>query len=177
MSINKTVSIFVCISVIAAFLFLLPINTALVFYKENTNKIEAYLPVKEGETFHIAFTHSIHLTDVIEKYEVTADLEIKQNEIVYEHFGIGMPSNASEGEQFVYENGKYHIKNLNNIFPYINIRNGKTVSRNRLIWGEDNEHTVWFNQYFEPGAWFRMKVEKLTYWEYFRGVMIDGERE
>jgi hypothetical protein len=165
-----------CCAIIALFIYFVPIHTALVFYEENTDKIEAFLPLEAGDTFQFVFTHSIHLTDVIEKYEVTEDLEIKQNEIIYEHFGIGMPSNASEGEQFIYEDGKYHIKNLNNIFPFINIRNGKTVSQNRLIWGEEGEHLIWFNQYFEPGAWFKVKIKQLTFQEYLRGVMIDGER-
>ncbi|MFC4401591.1 DUF1850 domain-containing protein [Gracilibacillus xinjiangensis] len=164
-----------CVTIIALFIFLVPVNTALVFYKENTDKIEAFLPLEKGDKFELVFTHSIHLTDVIEKYEITNELSIKQNEIVYEHFGIGMPSNASAGEEFTMEEGKYHIKNLNNIFPSINIRNGKTVSKNRLIWGEEGEHLVWFNQYFEQGAWLKIKVEKLTLCKYLRGVMIDGE--
>ncbi len=87
-------------------------------------------------TFQIIFTHSIHLSDVIEKYRVTKDNKIEQYEIVFEEFGIGMPSNAEEGQEFVYEDGKYHMKNLNNIFPSMNIRNGRTVSEHRLVWGE-----------------------------------------
>jgi hypothetical protein len=132
----------------------------------------AFLPLKKGDTFQIIWKHSIHLTDVAEKYTVRQDNKIKQYEIVYEHFGIGMPSYALQGEKMTYENGKYHIKNLNNVFPYINIRNGKTVSKHRLIWGTRNEHMVWFNQYFQPGSWYKVKVEKLPLWKYLRGVRI-----
>lgn len=156
--------------------FIIPFKTALIFYKENTNHISAFLPIEKGEVFQIIFTHSIHLTDVVEKYKITDDLGMEQFEIAYEHFGIGMPSNALEGEEFIYEDGKYHVKNLDNYFPSLNIRNGKTVSENRLIWGTadepENGHMVWFNQYFEPGAWFRLKVEKLTLWDYLKGVRI-----
>ncbi|WP_100009750.1 DUF1850 domain-containing protein [Lentibacillus sediminis] len=154
----------------------IPYRTALVFYQENTDNIAAFLPVEAGDTFQIIFTHSIHLTDVVEKYEVTENHDIKQYEIVYEQFGIGMPSNAQEGEEFVYEDGKYHIKDLNNYFPSMNIRNGKTVSENRLVWSQENpsdeKNMVWFNEYFEPGAWFTVKVDRLSLWESLRGVKI-----
>src|SRR5699024_1722300 len=112
----------------------IPVRTSIVFYEENTDNIAAFLPIKEGEKFDIIFTHSIHLTDVVEKYQVTNDLNIMQNEIIFEHFGIGMPSNAEGEEVFEYKDGKYHISNLNNIFESINIRNGKTVSEHRLLW-------------------------------------------
>lgn len=168
--------IFVLCAALVTVTFKLPFITALVFYKENTEQMNAFLPIEKGEVFQIIFTHSIHLTDVVEKYKITDDLGIEQFEIIYEHFGIGMPSNAQEGEEFVYEDGKYHIKNLNNYFPSMNIRNGKTVSENRLVWGTagepDDGHMIWFNQYFKPGAWFHIEVEKLTLWEYWKGVRI-----
>jgi len=149
-----------------------PAQTALVFYKENTDEMEAFLPIRENNTFHIIFTHSIHLTDVVEKYIVLDNHQIKQYEFVYEEFGIGMPSNAGEGEEFVYEDGKYHIKNMNNIFPELKIRNGKAVSEHRLVWGEDEEYMTWFNDYFEPGAWFTVQIDKLSLWQYMKGVRI-----
>ena len=48
----------------------IPFRKSLVFYERNTGQIAAYLPVKEGDTFQIIFTHSINLTDVIEKYRI-----------------------------------------------------------------------------------------------------------
>jgi len=152
----------------------IPFQTALVFYKENTDQLEAFLPIDKGKTFAITFTHSIHLTDVVEKYRISDEGQIEQYEIVYEEFGIGMPSNAEEGAEFVYEGGRYHIKNLHNMFPSINVRNGKTVSENRLSWGEEHEKEVRFNEYFTPGDWFTIKVETLSIWDYLKGVKING---
>ncbi|RLL41809.1 DUF1850 domain-containing protein [Oceanobacillus piezotolerans] len=172
MTLQRKQIILVSAVAIAALILLVPIRTSLVFYKENTNQIEAYLPVSKGDRFQLIFTHSIHLTDVVEKYIITDDLQIKQNEIIYEEFGIGMPSNALAGEEFEYVDGKYHIKGLDNIFPSMNIRNGKTVSENRLVWGENQENLVWFNEYFNPGAWFTVKVENLTLWQTMKGARI-----
>lgn len=168
-----TLSFFVII--ILLIIMLVPFRTALVFYERNTNNMEAFLPINKGDTFQVIFTHSIHLTDVVEKYKVRDDLAIEQYEIVYEEFGIGMPSNAQEGEKFEYKNGKYHITSLDNIFPSMKIRNGKTVSENRLVWGTENSeesHMVWFNKYFVPGEWYTILVERISLWEYLKGVKI-----
>lgn len=158
-------------------ILLFPFKTAVVFYEENTANIEAFLPLDPGERFEIIFTHSIHLTDVVEKYSISNDLKIIQNEIIYEEFGIGMPSNAEGDATFEYRDGKYHIANLNEVFESMNIRNGKTVSEHRLVWESNkaDDHMVWFNDYFEPGAWFTVKAEKLSLWHYLKGVRIhDG---
>ena len=167
---SRWMAIVTMLVVLACILLLVPLHTALVFYHENTDHIVAFLPIKAEDTFQIVFKHSIHLTDVTEKYRVTKDLQIEQYEFVYEHFAIGMPANAAEGEEFVYEDGKYYIKNMSRAFPSLNIRNGKTVSEQRLLWGDDQ--MVWFNEYFEPGAWFTVKVTKLTGWQYLKGVEI-----
>src|SRR5699024_221824 len=105
-----------------------------------------------------------HLTDVVEKYEITNNNDILQNEIVYEEFGIGMPSNAEEGQDFEYEDGKYHIKNLNNVFPEMNIGNGKTVSEHRLLWGDadDMQHKVLLSEIFGQGRMNNVTYTKIS---------------
>src|SRR5699024_10836325 len=137
----------------------IPTQPSLVLYQEDTDHIAAYLPLKKEQSFQIIFTHSIHLTDVVEIYKITNNNDILQNEIVYEEVRINMPSNAEEGQDIEYEDGKYHIKNLNNVFPEMNIRNRKTVSEHRLLWGDadDMQHKVLFNDFFEPGGWFKVK--------------------
>lgn len=168
---GKKVISFVIVLIFITLLFL-PFQKAVVFYYEHTNQLEAYLPVETGDTFQIIFTHSIHLTDVIEKYRISVNDTIVQTEIVFEQFGIGMPANADAGGEFVYEDGKYRIKNLENEFPSINIRNGKTVSKHRLVWGKNDEHIVQFNKYFQPGAWYTVKVDQLSIWQMLKGVKI-----
>lgn len=164
------------ISTIIIFCIILftPIHSTLVFYERNTDHITAYLPVHSEQHFQITFVHSIHLTDVVEKYVITDEGNIKQYEMIFEQFGIGMPSTIEEGEEMVFEDGKYHIRNMNNIFESFNIRNGKTVSKHRLSWkGSDDElYTVFFNDYFEPGNWYKVKVEKLSYFRLWKEVKI-----
>lgn len=169
----KTI-IFVSIPLLLITLLFIPFKSALVFYKENTDELAAYLPIDAGDQFDIIFTHSIHLTDVVEKYHVTENLTIIQDEIIFESFGIGMPSTVEEGQTFEYKDGRYHLGNLNNVFESMKIRNGKTVSKHRLRWKNHmEEKMVWFNDYFEPGAWYTVKVDKLPLWSYLKGVKID----
>lgn len=162
----------IILSLSCLIVFFAPFKTALIFYKENTEQIAMFLPLDEGDTFQHIFTHSIHLTDVVEKYEVTHKNTIQQTEIIYEEFAIGMPANAREGEAFTYEDGKYHIKNINQTFDQIKLRNGKVVSENRLVWGNNAQYQVYLNDYVQPGAWFTVKMDKITLWQYLKGVRV-----
>ncbi len=81
------------------------------------------------------YTHSIHLSDVVESYVVTKDHEIKQFELMYEDFAIGMPENASEGETFEHSDGKYYLKNMDKISPSFDLRIGKVRANHTLIVG------------------------------------------
>ena len=90
---------------IPVFLFI-PTKEALVFQYQNSGKVLAYIPLSEGDQFQMKYTHSIHLSDVVESYVVTKDHEIKQFELMYEDFAIGMPENASDGETFEHSEWK-----------------------------------------------------------------------
>lgn len=99
-------------------MFFIPIKQTVVFEYQNKGKVIVF-PVKENRTFKIKYTHSIHLTDVVESYTITGDGSIKLFELMYEDFAIGMPENASDGETFEQKNGKYYIKNMNRVFLHL----------------------------------------------------------
>lgn len=173
------VVILLLISATLVIIHLLSRQPLLVFLNRQTQEIEALLPVESGSRFSIIFVHSIHIKDVIEKYRVNEQNEIEQTDIIFEQFGIGMPSNAPTGAQFVTENGKYHIKNLNLIMPSMIIRNGKTVSEHRFLWVDKNnqEHQVYFNDYFKPGAWLEIKVQKLPRYFLWKEPVIHDSKK
>lgn len=166
------VSIFFILIVLGLIIVFIPFTQSLVFYEKNTSNIEAFLPVEDQDEFQIIFTHSIHMSDVVEKYVVLENQSIQQFEIVYEEFDVGMPANAEEGEDFVYEDDKYHIKNMENLFSEIKIRNGRTVSEHRLVWGAEQEYITDFNNYFAPGDWFTVRIDNLSLWQMIQGVRI-----
>ena len=165
--------------IVLLFFLFYPLTSALVFYEERSSTIAAYLPLNKGDHFQITFVHSIHRTDVVETYQLLEDGEIEQQAMFFSQFGIGMPSTLYEGESIDYVDGRYEVTGMTNRFPQLNIRNGKTVSQHRLSFWRQGEspQCVRFNDYFEPGAWFTVKVEKLSFFDKQKGVLIDDKEE
>jgi len=170
----KKFTIIISIIVVIVILSLFPLTSALIFYDKNTEDVIAYRPLKQGDTFEIIFVHSIHLEDVTEKYVITEDNQIKQFEMVFSQFGIGMPSEVKEDEQIYYEDGFYHLTNINHVFDSLQIRNGKTVSEHRFVWKQKGKQRkqVYLNDYVNEGAWFTLKNEKLSLLDLLREVKI-----
>jgi len=147
----------------------MPCQYTVSFYDAKTKEAIAFMPIDRKQFFSIQYTHSIHLSLVEEKYEVTDNLEIRQIELIYEDFGIGMPSDAQGDENFVQEEGKYYIKNMNRVFPEVVLRVGKVVANHRLVLGNT---TVPMTSFSEPGSVLIIKPAKLNIWEQWKGVNI-----
>jgi len=154
------------------FLSMIPYKKALTFQLENTGEVLVYIPLGDHPEFKIKYTHSIHQSDVIESYQVNSIGEIKQFELEYSDFSIGMPENASNGEVFEHKNGKYYIKNMNQVFPYFDLRTGKVRANHTVIY-ENQQFPL--NKYIEPGTWVRIKVIKMNLYQHWKGVnLVDG---
>jgi hypothetical protein len=160
-----------------ALLFLIlviPYKPALVFTYQNTDRVVAYIPTDmRNEAFQIQFTHTIHLSDVVETYRVDDDNQIIQTEFMYEDFNVGMPSNATGQEKFVEKNGKYYITNMERIFPYLDIRIARTIPNHNLLYNGDAFSLL---SYLEPGTWTRVSSKKMNMWQQLKGVNILDER-
>jgi hypothetical protein len=146
-----------------------PMKECLVFQFQNSGHVLAYIPISKGETFQIKYTHSIHLSPVVDSYLVTEYGEMKQYELMYENFSIGMPANSAVGETFVQKSGKYYLKNMNRVFPSFDLRVGKVRANHTLIF-QEKEYPL--SNYLEPGTWVRIKIEKINLWQQWKGVNI-----
>lgn len=163
--------VFLIITSIVVILFI-PTRQALVLQYQNTGDVLAYIPLSEQSQFKMKYTHSIHLSDVVESYTITDDKEIKQYELMYEDFAIGMPENAAEGEVFEQKDGKYYIKNMNRNFPYFDLRVGKVRANHTIIF---NNKEYPLSHFVEPGIWIRIEADKLNLLQRLKGVnMLDG---
>jgi|HigsolmetaAR206D_1030411.scaffolds.fasta_scaffold01335_10 hypothetical protein len=149
----------------------IPFKEALVFEHQNQGKIMAYLGIKIKDRFTIRYTHSVHLTPVIEDYYVNEKNEIVQTKETYERFGIGMPNNAIGDEIFTHKGNKYIISNMHRVFPYIDLRVGQVVANHTLIFKGKSYRIADFTG---EGTWVRMKVRKINLWEMMKGVNIIG---
>lgn len=157
--------IFLCMSILA----FIPIKQALVFEYQNTGNVLAYIPISKKSTFKIKYTHSIHLSDVVESYEPTNEGRIKQYELMFEDFAIGMPSGAAEGEIFEEKDGKYYIKNMNRIFTHFDLRVGRVKANHTLLYEKQEYPLV---NFFEKGTWVRIKISDLNIVQLMKGVNI-----
>lgn len=151
-----------------AFLFFFPYKQILAFTYEDKEDILAYLPIKKEDTFQIKYTHSIHLSDVIETYSAS-EKQITLKELSYKDFAVGMPSNAEGDEVFEERNGTYYITNMNRHFPYIDLRLGQVRADHRIIY---KDHTYTLSNFIKPGTWIRISPKKISFFEQLKGVNI-----
>ncbi|RSD29497.1 DUF1850 domain-containing protein [Mesobacillus subterraneus] len=170
------IKIFVLLTLIIFFAIIsinIPYKKALVFLQPERNDILCYVPIDEGETFQIKYTHSIHLTDVIEKYKVTNTDQIMQYELEYEDFAIGMPSDIADGERFEMKDGKYFIKNMSREFEQFDLRIGQVRANHTIMY---DGITYPLSNAIEPGSRVRIKVKKISLLKQLEGVNILDER-
>lgn len=149
--------------------FYIPYKTALVFIQPEREEILCFIPISEGDRFKIKYTHSIHLSDVIESYQITEQREIRQYELEYEDFAIGMPSQPAEGESFEMKDGKYYIKNMNRRFDNFILRVGKVRANHTFV--QDNLSFP-LSKAIQPGTSVKIQVEKINLLQQLRGVNI-----
>ncbi len=162
------------VSVLIVLIFLIPYKSVLSFSFQNTNKVITYIPVDmRGESFQIKFTHTIHLSDVLETYSIDSDHKIHQTEFMFEDFNVGMPSNAYGNEKFVEKNGKYYITNMDRVHSYLDIKIAQTIPYHVVIF-EGEEYSLL--DFIEPGTWTRLQSKKINLWQLLRGVNMLEQR-
>ncbi|CEG28566.1 DUF1850 domain-containing protein [Bacillus sp. B-jedd] len=161
--------LFPLIILFIAIVLFIPYKQAIIFQYQNTDQVLAYIPLSKEHKFKMKYTHSIHLTDVVESYEVTKKQEIRQYELEYMDFAIGMPADASEGERFEQKDGKFYIKDMNRIFPFFDLRTGKVRANHRVIF-QGKEYPL--SESITPGTWVRIMVKKINTWQQLKGVNI-----
>jgi hypothetical protein len=138
--------------------------------KHDTQDVLALLPSGEESEFSILYTHSIHLSDVLEIYKPDADSNIVQTTLIYEDTAIGMPGGATGEEVFSRtQDGKYEISNMNRVFPYIDISIGQVAANHRFIY---NEKVYPLADYFEKGTLIRMSVQNQSLFQFWKGVIL-----
>jgi hypothetical protein len=155
--------------IILAIILFFPVKLALVFEYQNTGKVLAYLPLNKVDSFKMKYTHSIHLSSVVDSYHVTKNNQIEQYELMYEDYAIGMPANSDEGEVFEQKDGKYFIKNMKRTFPYFDLRVGKVRANHTIIYRE-KEYPL--KNSIAPGTWVHIQVKTINLVQVMKGVNI-----
>lgn len=170
MKITNRIIIILFVSIILiTILAFIPTQEAIVFDPVQGNEKTAFIPIRGETRFKVKYTHSIHLTDVIESYKMTSDKQIQQYELMYKDFAIGMPSNAEEGETFLQKDGNYYIKGMKRIFPSIILRIGQVRANHTVIY-QQQEYPL--THFIKPGTAVKIEFRKLNFIQQCKGVNI-----
>ncbi|MCM3610628.1 DUF1850 domain-containing protein [Planococcus sp. MERTA32b] len=149
----------------------IPLKRSITFINNETDSIAAYSLLTQPR-FQIKYTHSIHLSDVIETFIALPDDTMKLVELEYEDFNIGMPSNAGEGEVFVEKDGKYFIKNMDRRMTEFSILIGDVDAGLSLI-QKGKEYDL--KKTLVRGETYTFRIQRLSFFQQLKGVNIDDQ--
>ncbi|MYL32196.1 DUF1850 domain-containing protein [Pontibacillus yanchengensis] len=162
-----TAIIFILIAALATYIFY-PYHYILTFEKQRTGELLAYLPIEENRNFHIKYTHSVHLSEVVEYYQAIEG-NIKPVKLVYEDTAIGMPSDAHGEDTFRMEDGKYIIEKSENATPFeeLNLSVGQVRAEHKVI---HNNQTYLLKNYVGAGTNVTIDAQTRSRWQLWKGV-------
>lgn len=103
----------------------------------DSGKVVFRRAVTDGERFTMYFRHSVERTPVFETYQVRGT-RLRLLETVFYSFGAGLPTDASDAERLIVEDGRLRIIGFKREFERVLYAVG-TVSDHRLIFGGDPE--------------------------------------
>lgn len=174
MSSKKVVPLILFFICTVAILFSIPIKSAFTFTEHRVeNPRVYYVPLKSTTSFQIRYVHSIHLTDVIESYEVTADQKIRLLSMQYEDLAIGLPGYAEQGETLTMQDGVYTLTYNDNVIDSFVMLIGDVDAELafRYLGNELN-----LKKQLVRGKSYTFRVAKLSFYQMLKGVNMNGKR-
>ena len=158
-----------CISVAV---FFIPFQRSLTFMETRINEpVLGYIPLTKGLDFQIVFTHSIHLTDVMENYRVRPSNAIQLRSMEYTDVAIGMPGYAEKGQTLMYEDGVYTLSYEEAFLPNFTLYIGDVDYALKLHY---EQHIVDLKEQLTRGKSYFIEVRKLSFYEKMKGVKLHG---
>ena len=130
-----------------------------------------YRHLKNDVHFQIIFTHSIHLTDVKESFEVLPSNEFQLLAMEYSDVAIGMPSYAEEGQTLQYEDGVYTLRYEDARLEDFVLHIGDVEYKLAL---HHHGKELSLKEHLKRGKSYEVKVQKLSLYDKMKGVKMDG---
>lgn len=162
----KTNVIITLLTVMVIAVLSVPIFPALAVEDGDTKKVIAYASRQHIQNFDIQYIHSIHRTPVFETYRLDGT-SIIQQQITYEEFAVGMPSNDDGEGTFIQQDGRYMITDMNRIFPFLDVRIAQVMPDHGI---RIQDEYIPFEAIAKPGSWIRITVRKISIWQKLKGV-------
>jgi hypothetical protein len=157
----KAVALIAGISGIGLFAFLYPVW--ILSLAENDRVIFGSR-VKPGDTFQLAYLHSIALSDVRDFFSIDADYRIVLTETRFQGQGTGLPYGPNRGEKLSREGDWFRITGMQRVVPAIAWR-VQSQWRNRFRFGDLSEKDL------SAGigdAMIHIQVQKMSLASYLR---------
>ena len=152
-------------------IFLMPTAYVLTFTETRTNEPSLYyIALNDQQQFDIVFTHSIHKTDVTERYKVLPTGGIQLLSMQYEDVAIGMPGYAEEGQTLVYEDGIYTLSYNEAILPKFTLYINHVDAALTLF---SAEQVINLKEQLVPGKSYVVEAQKLSFYEKMKGVGLE----
>ncbi|MGE7023914.1 DUF1850 domain-containing protein [Solibacillus cecembensis] len=153
----------------------IPFQKALVMTETRNEQPNVnYVLLDSENDFQIVFTHSIHLSDVIESYRVLTSNEFQLVSMEYSDVAIGMPGYAEKGQVLTYEDGVYTLRYDNAKLPNFTLHIGAVQHKLMLRYG-DEEYDLKNN--LKKGKSYFIEVKKLSFYEKMKGVKLNDNKE
>jgi len=170
----KRVSLLIsAVLVLIITLLFIPIFKVFSFTETRTNNPQMfYINVSKEKDFQIRFTHTIHLTDVLENYELTDSNELKLVSMEYEDVAIGMPAYAEEDQTLIYENGKYKLSYKNKVLENFTLYVGN-VEYDLYFQYDKQEYNL--KKSLHRGSSYLFEVKSISLYDKLKGVLITNE--
>lgn len=163
--------LFIILAVSISALFFIPFERSITFTETKTEQPEQFfLPLKNEDTFQFVFTHSIHLTDVIESYKVLPANDFQMLAMEYSDVAIGMPSYAEEGQTLHYENGVYTLKYMDAKLKEFTLHIGDVDYKLNL---QHKGRIIPLKDYLIRGKSYLIKIKRLSLYDKLKGVELD----
>jgi hypothetical protein len=157
--------------VISVALCFIPYERSITFTEtRNENHTLNYIPLKKDTLFQIIFTHSIHLTDVKESYEVLPSNEFQLLAMEYSDVAIGMPSYAEEGQLLQYEDGVYTLRYENARLKDFVLHIGDVIYKLEL---HHHGEVIPLKERLKRGKSYEIKIQRLSFYDKVKGVEMD----
>lgn len=152
-------------------LFFIPFWHVFAFTETRTeNPNIHYIPLKKDKDFQIIFTHSIHLSDVIESYKVTKNDQIQLMSMEYSDVAIGMPGYAESGQTLIYEDGIYTLQYERAILPNFTLYIADIDYKLEFKYGF---HRYNLKKELIRGESYLFEVKKVSLYEMMKGDKLD----
>lgn len=139
----------------------LPTQLAFTITSLDSGRLVYAETVSVGDSFEIRFLHSVHRTPVEEQFRIMQDHSIMLEQVRYETYGVGNPSEPQPGEVFRMENGTLILEQMKRRFPEIQLRIGQKVANHELVL---DGRRLPLSTCSAPGSRVLMKVKRVSLW-------------